>query len=511
MVALAATSNELRKYPMVTENLTAFAGPQCYPHLDPKSVEYRVHANRRLKTEAREEGDESATQGSHVDAVQKRQASEAAVFQERCWMKCDRCGKHRCVAEACLPVLRGFDFFEPAVTDLDWESWLRSAGDRYSAVERAQGFVGVGGRRRLRRKSSEVDAVGASVVTEGSGAASRVCRRLTRKTSTVDEEGSDASAQGLRSASDHECASDAGDDGRDACAAAAEVVVDRREQRCERDYDVGLLVDRLSSEKAQQARLFLEVEQAGQRFQISQAEKRALFDGWVRRVQRLDQEQVGRRLRADVAAALVAEREPDGEHVRLAWTLLELKRRACKLRRNFVLEEKELLLEKRRLKSELEMLRMRRDELIREVEADFVSMQEEVDIDMEVVLRELAAVTGSLEREQRSTRTALESRKKQLESRRKKILKDKRERLAVVVVDVDKRRKEVDLELAATERKLKEYEVVDEEIEEEFFKVAPRPRLQFECSMLQTAVEDAAGVVSWRDVRCDEEDDLTAL
>ena len=238
MVALAATSDELRKYPMVTDNLTAFAGPQCYPHLDPKSVEYRVHANRQLKTEAREEGDESATQGSHVEAVQKRQASEAAVFQERCWMKCDRCGKHRCVAEACLPVLRGFDFFEPAVTDLDWESWLRGAGDRYSAVERAQGFVGVEkdrdgavahdaevemarvrlgdvsvkesrGRRRLRRKSSEVDAVGASVVTEGSGAASRVCRRLTRKTSTVDEEGSDASAQGFRSASDHECASDA--------------------------------------------------------------------------------------------------------------------------------------------------------------------------------------------------------------------------------------------------------------------------------------------------------------
>ena len=39
------SSEELRKYPMVTERLTMYAGPQCFPHLDEKSADYRVHAN----------------------------------------------------------------------------------------------------------------------------------------------------------------------------------------------------------------------------------------------------------------------------------------------------------------------------------------------------------------------------------------------------------------------------------------------------------------------------------
>ncbi len=37
------------------------------------------------------------------------------------------------------------------------------------------------------------------------------------------------------------------------------------------------------------------------------------------------------------------------------------------------------------------------------------------------------------------------------------------------------------------------------------------PRLHFECSMLQTAVEGEDGVVRWRDVRCEDEDDFQAL
>ena len=49
MDALAATSDELRKYPMVTDNLAPFAGPQCFPHLDKASTECRLHANQRLK------------------------------------------------------------------------------------------------------------------------------------------------------------------------------------------------------------------------------------------------------------------------------------------------------------------------------------------------------------------------------------------------------------------------------------------------------------------------------
>jgi hypothetical protein len=38
------------------------------------------------------------------------------------------------------------------------------------------------------------------------------------------------------------------------------------------------------------------------------------------------------------------------------------------------------------------------------------------------------------------------------------------------------------------------------------------PRVHFDCSMLQTRVEGADGVVWWRDVKCDEdEDDFEAL
>ena len=104
MLALAATSDELRKYDMVTENLTPFAGPQCYPHLDPKSVDYRVHANQRLKTEGPEEKEDESV-------AEKQRKLCGAVVKDQCWLTCDRCGKRRCVAEASVPVLRGFEFF----------------------------------------------------------------------------------------------------------------------------------------------------------------------------------------------------------------------------------------------------------------------------------------------------------------------------------------------------------------------------------------------------------------
>ena len=53
MRALAAVSLEVKKYPMVTDRLTAYAGPQCYAHLDPSSPEYRVHANEQREDAGR--------------------------------------------------------------------------------------------------------------------------------------------------------------------------------------------------------------------------------------------------------------------------------------------------------------------------------------------------------------------------------------------------------------------------------------------------------------------------
>ncbi len=46
-LALAAVSDELRKYPMVTDRLKAYAGPQCYAHLDKAGSDYRVDVPER--------------------------------------------------------------------------------------------------------------------------------------------------------------------------------------------------------------------------------------------------------------------------------------------------------------------------------------------------------------------------------------------------------------------------------------------------------------------------------
>ena len=81
MLALRATSDELEKYPMVKDNLHAYAGPQCFPHLDPKSPEYRVHANQKLKTESVEDG-------KGASAADKQQVARAAVVKEQCWLQC---------------------------------------------------------------------------------------------------------------------------------------------------------------------------------------------------------------------------------------------------------------------------------------------------------------------------------------------------------------------------------------------------------------------------------------
>ena len=57
-------------------------------------------------------------------------------------------------------------------------------------------------------------------------------------------------------------------------------------------------------------------------------------------------------------------------------------------------------------------------------------------------------------------------------------------------------------------------EEVEEElvvVEREFCAVVPRPRVRFECSMVQAPVENSEGTVSWRDVTCEDADDFDAL
>ena len=90
MDALAATSDELRKYPMVTDNLTPFAGPQCFPHLDKASTECRLHANQRLKTE-----DPGSEGGAAPPQVAPAPGRACPPCTQGCWLQCDRCSKWR--------------------------------------------------------------------------------------------------------------------------------------------------------------------------------------------------------------------------------------------------------------------------------------------------------------------------------------------------------------------------------------------------------------------------------
>ena len=53
MLALAATSDEIQKYPMVKDRLRDcdYKGPQCYAHLDKKGADYRAGANEKAGEE----------------------------------------------------------------------------------------------------------------------------------------------------------------------------------------------------------------------------------------------------------------------------------------------------------------------------------------------------------------------------------------------------------------------------------------------------------------------------
>lgn len=78
MVALTATSDELRKYPFLTERLSKFVGPQCFPLMNPSAAEFRVRANSLLPGTDANGGDE----GDCVGAVR---GSKESLLQVENW------------------------------------------------------------------------------------------------------------------------------------------------------------------------------------------------------------------------------------------------------------------------------------------------------------------------------------------------------------------------------------------------------------------------------------------
>ena len=132
MLALQATSDELQKYDVVTEQLRAYAGPQCYPHVDRSSAECRLAAQAPGGGSVKQ-GDDGASQ------------VEAVLAREECWRCCDSCGKWRLIDGRCLPALASeCGFLEERETDLDWATWLSKAAYRYR-IESCRWEAGVAG------------------------------------------------------------------------------------------------------------------------------------------------------------------------------------------------------------------------------------------------------------------------------------------------------------------------------------------------------------------------------
>ena len=119
MLALAAVSDEIAKYPMVKDRLEAYAGPQCYAHLDKTGEDYRVRANERRAQKA--------------ESADGKSVASAAVLDPACWLRCDneKCGKWRLVHQNCLRAFRSECHFREEETDRDWEWWLQQAPSRY--------------------------------------------------------------------------------------------------------------------------------------------------------------------------------------------------------------------------------------------------------------------------------------------------------------------------------------------------------------------------------------------
>ena len=128
-----ATSDELRKYPIVTDNLTPFAGPQCFPQVfDDNRYVAPSPGKVEAATAAREQG--------HLE----EQLSS-------CWLRCQNpmCKKLRLVEKSSLASLTSEAFMEGTVLTDDWKEWLGRAGSRYTAAVQRQdelaGVAGVGG------------------------------------------------------------------------------------------------------------------------------------------------------------------------------------------------------------------------------------------------------------------------------------------------------------------------------------------------------------------------------
>ena len=165
------------------------------------------------------------------------------------------------------------------------------------------------------------------------------------------EEEEDVDELGEVSASDHECASVAGDEARDLAdgvVCEAEPGAARARKRgAAQEHDVGSLWERYAAEMVRDARAYIDCEtpNASQKLRIKEEERDALLAGFLRWGQRRDRDKRGRVLTKEMESSLVKERSPDTMKTvdgRLAWTLKELMRRV-KRGKDVVEDEREVI------------------------------------------------------------------------------------------------------------------------------------------------------------------------
>jgi hypothetical protein len=127
------------------------------------------------------------------------------------------------------------------------------------------------------------------------------------------------------------------------------------------------------------------------------------------------------------------------------------------------------------------------------------------------LIEELGVVSGSIDGEQRRMQKRLEARCAGLNAELKGLTKECLATVETIEEQCKQSVLEMESELSTVNAELAKKDADDEEIEDAFMVFLKMPRLRFECCMLQVPVEDADGALSWRDMSCDDVDDLSAL
>ena len=114
MQALRATTLELQRFPLITQSMVEYAGPQCFPQVTERS--------------RREANSQASTSQNAVRAGQEREAVGGFCGS---WRRCDDCRKWRYLSESAASVFDSEACLRACHGTADWAAWLKAAPERY--------------------------------------------------------------------------------------------------------------------------------------------------------------------------------------------------------------------------------------------------------------------------------------------------------------------------------------------------------------------------------------------